>query len=63
MDLRGVTVIAMDKFAIQKGHRYATVIVEPSSKRVLWVKYGGRSSTECKWTRRTGCAATAWLAR
>lgn len=26
-------------------------------------KYGGRSSTECKWTRRTGCAATAWLAR
>ena len=30
--LDGVTVIAMDEFAIQKGHRYATVIVEPSPK-------------------------------
>lgn len=40
VDLSGVTVIAMDEFAIQKGHRYATVIVEPSSKRVLWVCRG-----------------------
>jgi len=39
VDLSGVT-IAMDEFAIQKGHRYATVIVEPSSKRVLWVGRG-----------------------
>lgn len=36
-DLSGVTVIAMDEFAIQKGHRYATVIGAPSSKRMLWV--------------------------
>lgn len=28
------------EFAIQKGHRYATVIVEPYSKRVLWVGRG-----------------------
>ena len=33
-------VIAMDEFAIQKGHRYATVIVEPQRKRVLWVGRG-----------------------
>ena len=38
-DLDELTVIAMDEFAIQKGHRYATVIVEPTRKRVLW---GGR---------------------
>jgi len=40
VDLSGVDVIAMDEFAIQKGHRYATVVVEPSSKRVLWVGRG-----------------------
>ena len=40
IDLTGVTVIAMDEFAIQKGHRYATVVVEPERKRVLWVGRG-----------------------
>lgn len=40
VNLTGVTVIAMDEFAIQKGHRYATVVVEPSRKRVLWVGRG-----------------------
>ena len=40
VDLDGVQVIAMDEFAIQKGHRYATVIVEPLRKRVLWVGRG-----------------------
>lgn len=40
IDLAGVTVIGMDEFAIQKGHRYATVIVEPQRKRVLWVGRG-----------------------
>lgn len=40
VDLCGVTVIAMDEFAIQKGHRYATVIVDPRRKRVLWVGRG-----------------------
>src|SRR5690606_3906131 len=28
------------EFAIQKGHRYATVVVEPHEKRVLWVGRG-----------------------
>ena len=40
VDLAGVSVIGMDEFAIQKGHRYATVVVEPSRKRVLWVGLG-----------------------
>jgi transposase len=40
VDLDGLSVIAMDEFAIQKGHRYATVIVEPTRKRVLWIGRG-----------------------
>ncbi|GMG91642.1 hypothetical protein Cmtc_28620 [Cupriavidus sp. TKC] len=52
IDLNGVTVIAMDEFAIQKGHRYATVVVEPSSKRVLWVGRGALARGH----RTTGCA-------
>ena len=40
VDLSDVEVIAMDEFAIQKGHRYATVIVEARRKRVLWVGSG-----------------------
>lgn len=47
VDLSGVTVIGMDEFAIQKGHRYATVVVEPSCKRVLWVGRG-RSREEVR---------------
>lgn len=40
VNLDGLQVIGMDEFAIQKGHRYATVIVEPMRKRVLWVGRG-----------------------
>jgi transposase len=40
IDLAGVEVIGMDEFAIQKGHRYATVIVEPRRKGVLWLGRG-----------------------
>jgi transposase len=39
-DLSNLEVIAMDEFAIQRGHRYATVIVEPQRRRVLWVGRG-----------------------
>jgi transposase len=39
-DLSGIEVIAMDEFGIQKGHRYATVILEPYTKKVLWVCRG-----------------------
>ena len=40
IDLAGVRQLAMDEFAIQKGHRDATVIIEPATKRVLWVGRG-----------------------
>jgi transposase len=40
VDLEGVSVIGLDEFAIQRGHRYATVVIEPQSRRVLWVCRG-----------------------
>jgi len=40
VDLDGIEVIGLDEFAIQKGHRYATVVVEPTRKRVLWIGRG-----------------------
>jgi transposase len=39
-NLSNIELIAMDEFAIQKGHRYATVIVEFRTRRVLWVCRG-----------------------
>lgn len=38
--LADVRLLAIDEFAIQKGHRYATVIVEPTTKRVVWLARG-----------------------
>lgn len=38
--LDGVEQLLMDEFAIQKGHRYATVIADALTKRVLWVCRG-----------------------
>ena len=40
VDLEGIEVIGLDEFAIHKGHRYATVVVEPTRKRVLWIGRG-----------------------
>jgi len=40
VDVSGVEVIAMDEFAIQKGHREAAAVIEPARKRVLWVGRG-----------------------
>jgi transposase len=34
VDLDGVTRLAMDELAIQKGRRYATVVIDPTCKRV-----------------------------
>ena len=46
-NLDGVRMLAMDEFAIQKGHRYATVVVDAERKRVLWVGRG-RSRAEVR---------------
>jgi transposase len=40
VDLSDVEAIAMDEFAIHKGHRYATVVIDAIKKRVLWVGRG-----------------------
>jgi transposase len=47
VDLSAVESIAMDEFALRKGHRYATVVLEPARKRVLRVGEG-RSREEIR---------------
>lgn len=46
-DLSDVTLLALDEFAIKKGHRYATIFVDPTRKKVLWV-CKGRSREEIR---------------
>ncbi len=40
VDLGEVRQIAIDEFAIQKGHRYATSVVDPLTSKVLWIGRG-----------------------
>ena len=40
VNLSRVTVIATDEFALRRGHRSATVVLEPQRKRILWVGEG-----------------------
>lgn len=47
VDFTGVTMLVMDEFAIRKGHRYATVVADARTKRVLWVGRG-RSRKEIR---------------
>jgi transposase len=39
-DFSNVRRIAIDEFALRRGQRYATVVVDVDSKRVLWIKCG-----------------------
>jgi transposase len=46
-DFAAVRVIGIDEFALHKGHRYATVVVDLATRRVLWVGPGrGRADVE-----------------
>jgi transposase len=40
VDLSEIEVIALDEFALHRGQRYATLVVDPRRKRVLWVGHG-----------------------
>ena len=46
-DLTGLNSLAMDEFAVKRGHRYATIFVEPNRKEVLGV-CRGRSREEIR---------------
>lgn len=39
-DFSHVDTVIVDEFSLSKGHRYATVIVEPTRRQVLWVEKG-----------------------
>lgn len=45
VDLTNVKVIGIDEFALRKGHRYATVIVDLQRKKVLFVAEGRSRET------------------
>jgi transposase len=45
VDLTGVRQMAIDEFAIHRGHQYATVVVDVLTKRVLWVARGRDGAT------------------
>ena len=44
-DWSSIEYLAMDEFALHKGHRYATVVVEPTRRQVLWVGPGRSRET------------------
>ncbi len=44
-DWASIRYLAMDEFALHKGHRYATVVVEPITRQVLWVGEGRSRET------------------
>jgi transposase len=65
VDLSAVRVLAIDEFAIHRGHRYATVVIDPTTKRVLWIGRGrGREDLGAffTWLGPVGCARIVAIA-
>lgn len=44
-DWSAIRYLAMDEFAVRKGHRYATVVIEPTRRQVLWIGAGRSRET------------------
>ena len=44
-DWQGLRYLAMDEFALHKGQRYATVVVDPINRQVLWIGQGRSRET------------------
>ena len=44
-DWSAIRYLAMDEFALHKGHRYATVVVDPIGRQVLWIGPGRSRET------------------
>ncbi|WP_162622900.1 ISL3 family transposase [Salinisphaera orenii] len=44
-DWSTIRYLAMDEFALHKGHRYATVVIEPTRRQVLWIGEGRSRET------------------
>lgn len=42
-DWSTIRYLAMDEFALHKGHRYGTVVVDPISRQVLWIDRDARA--------------------
>src|SRR5262249_54364224 len=61
VDLTGVRQIAIDEFAIQKGHRYATTVVDALTTRVLWVGRGNKREDLRKFYEELGAEGCALL--
>lgn len=59
LDFSDVRVIGVDEFALHKGHRYATVVVEPSRRRVLWVGKGRDRRSFRRFFKELGAAGCA----
>jgi len=65
VDHTGVRVLAIDEFAIEKVPRYATVVIDPTTNRVLWLGRGrGREDLRVlgKLLGAEGCAQTEAVA-
>ena len=58
-DWAQIRYLAMDEFALHKGHRYATVVVDPIRRQVLWVGPGRSRETACRFFEQLPAGAAA----